>query len=277
MPKKFAGENSKAVVARARKSEKLENEKAAKQKAADDALWADNDKNLAKKQKKKEDEERKRQEALAKKKERQDLAAMEDKEIQAKLVKANPVKLTQARIREETERRELAARGSKAAVQQPETHLTKPLEENINKLKVEGQEARSVEEAISVLKIGDEDAGVDKHPEKRMKAAYEEFENTRLPQLKQENPNMRLSQLKQMLHKEWQKHPDNPLIKKLAAMQNRWFVNPAGAVELQRLDGWAVITLYFKTAYQFLGGRVLYRVSQISGLAKYPAWYRILK
>ena len=31
----------------------------------------------------------------------------------------------------------------------------------------------------------------------------------------------RLSQLKQMLHKEWQKHPDNPLIKKLAAMQNR--------------------------------------------------------
>ena len=35
------------------------------------------------------------------------------------------------------------------------------------------------------------DSGVDKHPEKRMKAAYEEFENRRLPQLKQENPNMR--------------------------------------------------------------------------------------
>ena len=35
------------------------------------------------------------------------------------------------------------------------------------------------------------DSGVDKHPEKRMKAAYEEFENRRLPQLKKENPNMR--------------------------------------------------------------------------------------
>jgi len=50
-----------------------------------------------------------------------------------------------------------------------------------------------------------------------MKAAYEEFENIRLPQLKSENPNMRLSQLKQMLRKEWQKHPNNPLI---ASMRN---------------------------------------------------------
>ncbi len=50
----------------------------------------------------------------------------------------------------------------------------------------------------------------DKHPEKRMKAAYDQFEKDRLPELKAENPNMRLSQLKQMLRKEWLKHPSNP-------------------------------------------------------------------
>ncbi len=43
-----------------------------------------------------------------------------------------------------------------------------------------------------------------------MKAAYEEFEKLRLPQLKEENPNLRLSQLKQLLRKEWMKSPDNP-------------------------------------------------------------------
>ena len=63
---------------------------------------------------------------------------------------------------------------------------------------------------------------VDKHPEKRMKAAYEAFEKERLPQLKAEKSNMRLSQLKQMMKKEWMKHPDNPLNQRLAAMRNQW-------------------------------------------------------
>jgi len=229
MPKKFAGENSKAVAAKARKSEKAEKEKAAKQKAADDAYWADDDKSAAKKQAKKDEAERKRLEAAAKKKEREDLAAMEEKEIQAKLSKANPVKMTQAKIREEAEKREAAARRATAGAgksgQEPQTHLTKPLEENVNRIQVEGSEARTVEEAIAVLSISEGDgnttSGVDKHPEKRMKAAYEEFEKSRLPELKKENPNMRLSQLKQMLRKEWQKHPDNPLIKQMASMMAR--------------------------------------------------------
>ena len=50
-----------------------------------------------------------------------------------------------------------------------------------------------------------------------MKAAYEEFEEERLPQLKAENPTLRLSQLKQLLRKEWNKHPNNPLNVKIAA------------------------------------------------------------
>ena len=71
-------------------------------------------------------------------------------------------------------------------------------------------EARSLSDAIEVLSIG-EFQSTDRHPEKRLKAAYLEFEARELPILKAEYPNMRLSQLKQMLWKEWQKSPDNPM------------------------------------------------------------------
>lgn len=47
-----------------------------------------------------------------------------------------------------------------------------------------------------------------------MKAAYVEFEESRLQDLKRENPNMRLSQLKQMIKKEWMKAPQNPMNQK---------------------------------------------------------------
>ena len=42
---------------------------------------------------------------------------------------------------------------------------------------------------------------------------YLEFEEENLERLKKENPNMRLSQIKQILKKEWQKSPKNPLNK----------------------------------------------------------------
>lgn len=77
------------------------------------------------------------------------------------------------------------------------------MHENLNKLVIEG-EARNVEEAIAVLEE-DQPGSAEKHPEKRMKAAYAAFEERRLPQLKDEKPTLRLSQLKQLLKKEWMK------------------------------------------------------------------------
>ena len=50
MPKKFAGENSKAVSAKERKAQKAAEERSQKEQAADAAKWMDDDKNLAKKQ-----------------------------------------------------------------------------------------------------------------------------------------------------------------------------------------------------------------------------------
>ena len=48
----------------------------------------------------------------------------------------------------ETEKRRLAATKTK----EPVTHIEKPLEENINRLQTEGVQARSVEEAIALLR-----------------------------------------------------------------------------------------------------------------------------
>lgn len=51
----------------------------------------------------------------------------------------------------------------------------------------------------------------DKHPEKRLKAAYQAFEQKYMPRLKEENPTLRMSQLKQILFKDWSKSSENPL------------------------------------------------------------------
>lgn len=55
------------------------------------------------------------------------------------------------------------------------------------------------------------EAAGDKHPEKRLKAAFKAYEADNLPRIKAENPSMRLSQWKQILFKEWTKSPQNPL------------------------------------------------------------------
>lgn len=50
----------------------------------------------------------------------------------------------------------------------------------------------------------------ERHPEKRLKAAYAAYEERMLPELRKENPGMRLSQLKQMVFKSFQTAPENP-------------------------------------------------------------------
>jgi len=207
MPKKFKGENSKAVEAKARKAAAHTAEKERLDREKEDALWADDDKHNARKQQRKEEKEKKRLEQLEKKKELQE---MHDSEMESmKGAKQQPAaRLTRAQISQAQEKR--AAEAAKAEKLQTQlSHDQVPLEENTNRLVVEGDEARTVEDAISVLSVGKE--SVDKHPEKRVKAAYAEFEERRLPVLKKENTNMRLSQLKQLLKKEWQKSPENPL------------------------------------------------------------------
>ncbi|XP_014670264.1 PREDICTED: coiled-coil domain-containing protein 124-like [Priapulus caudatus] len=211
MPKKFKGENSKAAVAKERKQAKLTEEKVKKLQAEDDAYWADDDKHVARKQQRKEDQERKKQEAQQKKLEARQLLEEEDAKLKPTLTTGQyTAKVTRAQIQAHAEKVAMQERLERAKANKEESHIEKPLDENINRLTADGEAARTVAEAIAVLSVNDEPA-LDKHPERRVKAAYLAFEERRLPELKAENPSMRLSQLKQMLRKEWQKSLENPM------------------------------------------------------------------
>ncbi|XP_049876304.1 coiled-coil domain-containing protein 124 [Pectinophora gossypiella] len=209
MPKKFAGENSKAVAARQRKEQAKEEKDQKLKKMIEDAQWEDNDDKLKKKQQKKEEQEKKRLEQLQKKAEAKALLEKEMESIKKVKAAPPPPKITRAQITQMKEKTIKAEPENPAparvVVEEP------PLEENLNRIQLDGEVAQSVDEAISLLT---DKSDLDRHPEKRQKAAYTAFEEANLPRLKAENPTLRLSQLKQMLRKEWLKSPQNPLNQK---------------------------------------------------------------
>ncbi|VDK44774.1 unnamed protein product [Anisakis simplex] len=236
MPKKFTGENSKAAAARSRK-EAVKKEQAEKKKQAEeDAYWRDDDKSVLRKQQRKEEMERKRQEALQRKQENRlahdeemnSLAGKVASNAAAKVISSSliyhlnskhfpvGIQVTQAHIeavkRLEEEQRKEEAKERLLKEKKIESEDGE-LEENVNRLETDGETARSVTEAIQLLSTDGD--SVDRHPEKRMKAAYLAFEERLMPRLKEEHPTFRLSQLKQLLKKEWQKSPDNPLNQKI--------------------------------------------------------------
>ncbi|XP_053685175.1 coiled-coil domain-containing protein 124 [Sabethes cyaneus] len=205
MPKKM-GINTKAVEARERKAEAKKNEKEKAAKAAEDALWVDDDKQLAKKRKQKEDEERKRAEQARKKAETKALLEKELNSIQT-APKVSIQKITRSQIEAEVEKRNRAV---EAINNPPKAVVPKviPLEENLNRVMANTEVAQTIDQALAVLSVKD---GEDRHPEKRMKAAYKAYEEEQLSIMKQEYPSLKLSQLKQMIFKNWQKSPENPL------------------------------------------------------------------
>ncbi|KAM4708889.1 coiled-coil domain-containing protein 124 [Discoglossus pictus] len=206
MPKKFQGENTKSATARARKAEAKAVADAKRQQELEDAYWQDDDKHMQRKGQRKEEKEKRRLEQLERKKENQRMLEEEDAKVKARQSKiVPPAKVTRAQIEDSLRMEE-----QKDATEKPKTHLELPLEENLNRRVLEeGEvEARTVEDAIAALSVSQE---LDRHPERRMKAAFLAYEELNLPRLKQENPNMRLSQLKQLLKKEWMKSPENPM------------------------------------------------------------------
>ncbi|OWF54127.1 hypothetical protein KP79_PYT15190 [Mizuhopecten yessoensis] len=211
MPKKFKGENSKAVGAKARKAAVQHAEKEKKDQALEDEYWRDDDKLNAKKLQRKDDKEKKRMEQLERKKELQKLHDEEMEGMKSKVSSGGSSKVTRAQIEDQivTEKRIADAATAKSNALPEEA----PLEDNVNRLIPTDGEARSVDDALSVLSVKEPE--IDMHPEKRVKAAYQKYEDERLPQLKKVNPNLRLSQLKQMLRKDWMKSPENPFNQRL--------------------------------------------------------------
>ena len=162
-------------------------------------------------------------EQLEKKRRAKELLEAEESKLKGKTTtqaKVTRSEIANLQVKEAEKRKNAAAKAAKKNVTVDDSLL----EENINHLIAEnlaaegGVEARNVEEAISVLAVDDKQ---ESHPERRMKAAFAQFEEERLPVLKVENPNMRLSQIKQLLRKEWLKSPDNPLNQNFVAYNKK--------------------------------------------------------
>jgi len=75
-------------------------------------------------------------------------------------------------------------------------------------------QAKSVEQAISGLQSAGlaDQAVIDPHPEKRLRAAYLAFEEEELPIIKQTMPGLTLKQYKDKLWKQFKKSPRNPVV-----------------------------------------------------------------
>ncbi|NP_001188180.1 coiled-coil domain-containing protein 124 [Ictalurus punctatus] len=209
MPRKFQGENSKSAAARARKAEAKAAADAKEQQELEDALWQESDKHVLKKEQRKDEREKKRLEALERKRENQRLLDEEDLRLKGKQTRETLSKMTRAQIEQNLDREQAL----KETETKEKSNLEMPLEENINHIILEEESARTIEDAIAMLSTKED---LDRHPERRMKAAYAAFEEANMPRLKMENPNMRLSQLKQQLKKEWTKSPENPLNQRFA-------------------------------------------------------------
>ncbi|KAI9272856.1 hypothetical protein BDA99DRAFT_432935, partial [Phascolomyces articulosus] len=77
--------------------------------------------------------------------------------------------------------------------------------------------ASNIDDALDLLTISDDKKGgaisnkdIERHPERRFKAALAAYEERELPRVRKENPGLRLSQLKEIIFKEFKKSPENP-------------------------------------------------------------------
>jgi len=217
MGKKTLSTNPKALESRVRIKTAKQEAAEKKKQEQEDAKWVETDKHvLAKEQRRKQDEEKKLKELQK----RAELKALEEKEQHelAKYGKPKDQKLTRAMVDEqkEAEKQRMLKESQKKEKeeQEPEENINQKIRDEMAQLDAEGKdfmEARSVD---AVLEQFTARPNADRHPEKRMKAAYLQYEEKNLDLLKQENPSLKLTQLKEILWKQWQKDPENPMNQK---------------------------------------------------------------
>lgn len=73
-------------------------------------------------------------------------------------------------------------------------------------------DASGIDAALSSMKLATSGgAGVDDHPEKRMKALHKAFEEKMMPEMKQQYPGLKRSQYLEKIFILWKKSPENPM------------------------------------------------------------------
>ncbi|KAF4604315.1 carbohydrate-binding module 1 protein [Pleurotus pulmonarius] len=85
---------------------------------------------------------------------------------------------------------------------------------------VESYAATGIDNALDLLEVvtaktdkasvGQQAASIERHPERRFKAAFEAYQEREMPNVRKEHPGLRLQQYKELLFKQFQKSPENP-------------------------------------------------------------------
>ncbi|KAJ2913586.1 hypothetical protein MD484_g6830, partial [Candolleomyces efflorescens] len=212
------GGNAKKESGRAKKAE---NEAKKASAAADERerkeaeSWRDDSSKGGKA--KKQDQEEKRKADLARKAENARLLAEEEAGAASK-VKAAPTagsskgKKPAASSSKPAGPGAIAAGGGLGSIASADTGG--PSEE------VESYAATGIDNALDLLEVvtakmdkasvGQQAAGLERHPERRFKAAFEAYKEQELPELRKDHPGLRLQQYHDLLYKQFQKSPDNP-------------------------------------------------------------------
>ncbi|KAL4780525.1 hypothetical protein BJX76DRAFT_337836 [Aspergillus varians] len=190
MAGKKGAENTKKAAGNARKAEAAASKKAAedaKRAAEEEKQWSKG----AKGGSKKEDSEAKKAEIARKKAERDALLAAEEASQPSK-----PKNTKSA--------------GKKNAAPSRGTLDLGQLDSDAPKSKA-ALNATGIDNALDALSLTSKDSGkIDRHPERRFKAAYAAYEARRLPEIEEENPGLRRQQRIELVRKEFEKSDENP-------------------------------------------------------------------
>ncbi|KAL9110093.1 MAG: hypothetical protein Q9227_005286 [Pyrenula ochraceoflavens] len=192
MPGKKGGENTKKAAGNAKKAEVAAQKQAAvnaKLAAEEDSKWAQGAKSNAKKQQ----SEDKKAQAAAKKAERDAMLAAEEANQPSK-----PKNAGAKTAPKKTRGLDL----SQLDEQQPSSTKANP-----------ALNASGIENALDALSLtgGNADSvKIDRHPERRYKAAYAAFEARRMPEIMEENPGLKKNVREERCRKEFDKSPENP-------------------------------------------------------------------
>lgn len=191
---KKGGENTKKAAGNAKKAENANKKKQAQEAALEEREAADWEQGSKKTNKKKEDDKFKKEEAARKKAERDALLKAEEASLPTKPLSAKQ-------------------RGAAKVAAKKTGKIDDFLDFNKDTPELS---ASGIDDALEALALTGRDGGVqskdiDKHPERRVKAAFAAYEEKRLPELRKEEPGLRLQQMKNMIFKEFQKSPENPM------------------------------------------------------------------
>lgn len=151
MPKKM-GINSKAAEAKARKDTVRKTKEEQIQKQKEDEQWRDDDKHVNRKLERQNEKEKKRIELAQRKAQNKTAFDEELSQLEASkaavAANAKASKVTRLQIQNIVARKVEESGTPKKGP----THLEVEIQENVNRLEVEGEEARNIDEAITVLR-----------------------------------------------------------------------------------------------------------------------------